>query len=156
EGMVAFAGYPLLVEGQVVGVMAVFARRPLAEDTLEALATVADALAQGIERKRAEAALRASEEQHRLITDLTADFAYTARVEPDGRAVVEKATEGFVAVTGYTVAEVEGRGGWASLIHPDDLPGVAARGAGARDVHEARIVTKGGRVRWVRYSQQPL
>ncbi|HEY0790451.1 MAG TPA: PAS domain-containing protein [Chthoniobacterales bacterium] len=54
EGMVAFAGYPLLVEGRLVGVVAMFARRPLSQDTLEALGTVADTIAQGIERKRSE------------------------------------------------------------------------------------------------------
>ena len=29
EGMVAFAGYPLLVEGRLVGVLSMFARAPL-------------------------------------------------------------------------------------------------------------------------------
>ena len=61
EGMVAFAGYPLLVEGRLVGVLALFAREILAEDTIEALAQVADVIALGIERKRAEEALRRSE-----------------------------------------------------------------------------------------------
>jgi PAS domain S-box-containing protein len=54
EGMVAFAGYPLLIEGRLLGVLAMFARKPLAQDTLESLEMVADAVAQGIERKRAE------------------------------------------------------------------------------------------------------
>lgn len=54
ERMVAFAGYPLLVEDQVVGAMAMFAHEPLTEDTLDALATVAQAIAQGIGRKWAE------------------------------------------------------------------------------------------------------
>jgi PAS domain S-box-containing protein len=54
EGMVAFAGYPLIVENRVVGVMAMFARQPLEEDTIEALASVADVIAQGIKRKVAE------------------------------------------------------------------------------------------------------
>src|SRR5262245_54090727 len=54
EGMVAFAGYPLVVEGRLVGVLAMFARKQLSQDTLESLEVVADAVAQGIERKRAE------------------------------------------------------------------------------------------------------
>ncbi len=54
EGMVSFAGYPLLMEDQVVGVMALFSQTPLIEDTLDALATVAHAIAQGIGRKWAE------------------------------------------------------------------------------------------------------
>src|SRR5262249_34091509 len=57
-GMVAFAGYPLVVEDRLIGVMALFARRTLSESTLDTLASVADAIAQGIERKRAEEALR--------------------------------------------------------------------------------------------------
>jgi PAS domain S-box-containing protein len=54
EHMVAFAGYPLLVDKQVVGVMAMFSHEPLMQDTLDALATVAQAIAQGIGRKWAE------------------------------------------------------------------------------------------------------
>src|SRR6185369_316220 len=49
EGMVAFAGYPLLLEGRVLGVLALFARRPLADDILKALGSVADSVALGIE-----------------------------------------------------------------------------------------------------------
>lgn len=59
EGMVSFAGYPLLVEDRLVGVMAMFARKPLPDDTLETLASVANVIAQGIERRRAEEALAA-------------------------------------------------------------------------------------------------
>jgi PAS domain S-box-containing protein len=54
QGMVSFAGYPLVVEGRLIGVLAMFARKFLAQDTLEALEVVADTIAQGIERKRAE------------------------------------------------------------------------------------------------------
>jgi anti-anti-sigma regulatory factor len=59
EGMVAFAGYPLLVEDRLVGVLAMFARKALPDDTLEALASVSNVIAQGIERRRAEEALAA-------------------------------------------------------------------------------------------------
>ncbi len=51
ERMISFAGYPLVMEDQVVGVMALFSQQPLMEDTLDALATVAHAIAQGIGRK---------------------------------------------------------------------------------------------------------
>ena len=67
EGMKAFAGNPLVVEGRVVGVVAMFARQPLKEDTIEALASVADVLAQGIERKQAEEALKSSEDFFRAL-----------------------------------------------------------------------------------------
>ncbi len=54
ENMISFAGYPLLVDNEVVGVMAMFSQEALMEDTLDALATVANAIAQGIGRKWAE------------------------------------------------------------------------------------------------------
>jgi PAS domain S-box-containing protein len=54
EGIAAFAGSPMIVEQRLVGVIAMFAREPLMEDTLETLASVAGAIAQGIERKRAQ------------------------------------------------------------------------------------------------------
>ncbi len=67
EGMIAFAGYPLAVDDRVVGVMAMFSREELADDTLDALASVADLISQAIERKRAEEALGESEERYRLL-----------------------------------------------------------------------------------------
>jgi PAS domain S-box-containing protein len=58
EKMVAFAGYPLIIDDQVVGVMAIFARQPLGETTLQAMGTIAHGLALGIQRKRDEAEMR--------------------------------------------------------------------------------------------------
>ena len=73
EGMQAFAGYPLLVEGRLVGVLAMFARKSLAQDTLEALETVADTIAHNIERKKAERALHESEARFRIFFEHSAD-----------------------------------------------------------------------------------
>jgi diguanylate cyclase (GGDEF)-like protein/PAS domain S-box-containing protein len=57
EGMIAFAGYPLAVDGQVVGVLGLFARHPLPDDTLDALGTAADSIAHGVQRKAFETRL---------------------------------------------------------------------------------------------------
>jgi len=67
EGMVSFAGCPLIVEGGVVGVVAAFARKPLSKATLECFASVADQIAQFIQRMRMQAALHASEEHFRQL-----------------------------------------------------------------------------------------
>lgn len=58
EGMVAFAGYPLVIDNRLVGVMAMFARHTLTEAALSAMESVANSIALGIERKRSEAVLR--------------------------------------------------------------------------------------------------
>jgi PAS domain S-box-containing protein len=63
ERIVAFAGCPLLVEGRLFGVLAMFARQTLGPDTLEALALVADTVAQGAERKQTEGKLIAHQRQ---------------------------------------------------------------------------------------------
>jgi anti-anti-sigma regulatory factor len=60
EGMVSFAGYPLVVDDRLVGVMAMFARQPLSEAVLQALGSVSREVGLGVVRKRAE------EERNRL------------------------------------------------------------------------------------------
>jgi len=67
-GMVAFAGYPLTFAGKLVGVMAMFAKEPFSNLTLNALASVADQIALGIQRQRAEEAFRKSGEELRLLS----------------------------------------------------------------------------------------
>src|SRR4030042_676237 len=54
EGIIAFAGYPLVLSDEVVGVMAMFSKKPLHEAALKALASISDEVALGIERKKAE------------------------------------------------------------------------------------------------------
>src|SRR5258705_1501142 len=61
EGIVSFAGYPLIVQDHLVGVMAMFARQRLSAALLDTLAMVADSIAQGIERKETEERLQQSE-----------------------------------------------------------------------------------------------
>ncbi|MBV8340598.1 MAG: sigma 54-interacting transcriptional regulator, partial [Candidatus Eremiobacteraeota bacterium] len=63
EKIQSFAGYPLVVEDRVVGVIGLFSRHALTESTLETLAFVADGIAQGIDRKRAEDALKLLKDQ---------------------------------------------------------------------------------------------
>ncbi len=61
EGMIAFAGYPLLVEDRVIGVMALFARHTLNDSTLQIMSSLANGIALGIDRKHSE------EERYRLL-----------------------------------------------------------------------------------------
>src|SRR3990170_1450149 len=48
-GMVSYADYPLTVDGRLVGVMAIFAQKPITEVTLRALTSVSDSIALGID-----------------------------------------------------------------------------------------------------------
>jgi len=101
EGMVAFAGYPLIVEGQVVGVMAIFARHPLAENVLEALASIADGIGLGVVRKQAEEALT-------LLSSAIEQSADTVLItRRDG--VIEYVNQALCKLTGYSKEEFIGQ-----------------------------------------------
>jgi signal transduction histidine kinase len=53
----AFAGYPLVVGEQTAGALAMFARDPISQATIETLRTIADTIAQGIRRAQDQAGL---------------------------------------------------------------------------------------------------
>jgi PAS domain S-box-containing protein len=110
EGMVAFAGYPLLIEDRGLGVLAMFARHPLGDEVLKTLGSVADSLSLGIEHKRAQLALAESEARFSVAFQASPSFISILRMS-DGRYVL--ANDAFLnwlgcpreAVLGRTSAE---------------------------------------------------
>ncbi len=116
EKMVAFAGYPLVVEGRVLGVMALFARRELSEALLADLAPVAETIAQYLERRRSEAAIRTSEGRYRTLTEAIPQMVWNAG--PDGEATYFN--QRWLEYTGVPIAEAHGRG-WLAAVHPEDV-----------------------------------
>jgi PAS domain S-box-containing protein len=104
--------------------------------------------------------LRESEERHRAISELTSDYNYALRIDADGSATLEVVTEGFNRITGFTLEDVNARGGWGILIYPEDID-EALRGlrrvlAGEVNASVLRIITKQGSVRWVRNLNKPV
>jgi PAS domain S-box-containing protein len=106
EGMVAFAGYPLLIEDRVLGVLAMFARHRLADDVLDTLDSIAHSLALGIERKRAQTALAESEARFSAAFQASPIIISIARVS-DGQYVL--VNDAFVNWSGYSRAEILSR-----------------------------------------------
>ena len=114
EGMVAFAGHPLICSGRLVGVLALFASAPISARTVSALVATADLLALGIVRKRAEAAVRDQEARHRAVMQSALDCIIT--IDRHGKVIeFNPAAE---TAFGYTRDEVIGRE-LAGLIIPD-------------------------------------
>ncbi|MEH2044762.1 PAS domain-containing protein [Nostoc sp.] len=89
EGMVAFAGYPLIVEDETVGVIAMFARQTVTESTFTALEFAAQEIAIGIKRKQAEISLRESVQRETLLNRLSSQI----RASLDLNHIVETAVQ---------------------------------------------------------------
>jgi PAS domain S-box-containing protein len=104
EGMVAFAGYPLLIAGRVVGVMALFARHPLTAAALQAMAAVADGIAMGIERKQAERENRRLAHYNRLLLESVGEGIYGIDTQGDCTFINQTGA----ALLGFTPDEVLG------------------------------------------------
>ena len=115
EGMASFAGYPLSVGDRTTGVLAMFSRRPVTPEITETLASGADLIAQGIERKHAEERLRDSERSLRQLTETIPQMLWSA--EADG--AVDYCNQRVLDYMGLSAEQVH-RAGWMNAVHPDD------------------------------------
>jgi serine phosphatase RsbU (regulator of sigma subunit) len=114
EGMVAFAGYPLVIGERCIGVLAMFARRELPETTLEALAAVADAIAVGLEQTRDAEQLRLRARQmHQL-----AEVASAVNAADDLGEILDLVTEQAREIVGahQAVTSLTRNDDWAQAI----------------------------------------
>ena len=157
EGMVAFAGYPLLVQGRVVGVVAMFARHPFTAFVSDALATVADSIAVAIERKRAEDALRESE--HRARTLFETIHLIVLGLDPSGN--VNYVNPFFLKLTGFSADEVTGRNWFDHFVPEGERLGAHDAFLGLLELdanthYQNAIVTKSGAERMIVWSNTVL
>jgi PAS domain S-box-containing protein len=121
EGMESFAGYPLVVGTRTLGVMAMFSRKPLTTGTVETLASIADLIAQGIERKHAEDELRASERSLRELTETIPQMLWSAEASTGS---IEYCNQHALDYTGLSLEQARGTG-WMKIVHPDDIATVS-------------------------------
>lgn len=165
EGIIAFAGYPLLLERQVAGVFAIYSRKPLAKTTPRALEAVADLIAQGMAHKRVE------EERDSLLTR-ERETNEIIRGHQERMAIAQQAgrigafewdlsrneiywSPEMEALYGLSPNNFEGRyEDWARRIHSEDLPGVQENIQAAIEKRapyniEFRIVLSDKTIRWL-------
>ncbi len=137
-----------------------FVRRDRLQRLGQAVELALQATKAQAEKRRQDAALRESEARYRAIAELGADYAYSLRIEPSGEPVLEWISKSFMQLTGFTLEEMNGRGDWSSLVHPDDMiilqPRMHSLMVGQAEVTEFRIVAKNGSVRWIRDYARPV
>ncbi len=88
EGMQAFAGFPLIVESKVVGVLAMFSKTNLNDIVITSLGTVANGIALDISRRHAESDLVIAKEKaveaSRAKSDFLANMSHEIRTPLNG------------------------------------------------------------------------
>jgi signal transduction histidine kinase len=86
EGMVSFAGYPLIAQEKLIGVIGIFARHPLTKAALTTLSIVADGIAWNIERvqtsQQLEERVARRTEQLTTLLEISHKIASTIEFEP--------------------------------------------------------------------------
>lgn len=112
------------------------------------------------EMKRADKKLKESEEQYRIITNALTDYIFSTRVLPDGKTEMEWIVGAFESNSGYSLEEYSERGGWRSIIHPDDYPiddNALSNLLKNRNIEcELRNINKNGEIVWVQIFAHPV
>ncbi|HXH63151.1 MAG TPA: PAS domain-containing protein, partial [Gemmatimonadales bacterium] len=159
EQLTAFAGFPLVVQNRLVGLLAVFNRAPLAEVVLKALGATADTIAVGIERKQSDESLRATQARLQQLLAASAAVIYASRVER-GSVTPTWVSENIAPILGHPPADALSASWWAEHVHPDDrarvLDELAALHRKPQVTVEYRFRRPDGSYRWLRDESRRL
>jgi len=159
EGMVAFAGYPLLVDGRLQGVFAMFARQPLPQSVLAELEPLIDSIAQYIDRRHAETQDRQSRERLRMALSAARMVAW--EMDPTTGQVVNSDNAAEI----YGVSDSEANNSLeqrCSLVHPEDAESyrevIANAIASGEEFYTTYRITRpdNGAVQWMEKRGYPV
>ncbi|MFN8489368.1 MAG: PAS domain S-box protein [Caldilineaceae bacterium] len=151
---------PILNGDELIGVITLFAHQPFAPEAalLTMMAAIGRDIGQFVQRKRAEAALRQSEEAYRTLFDQ----AGVGKAEFTGRDWrFLRANHKLCEITGYTADELSAMT-YEQLVHSDELEAFAKLRAQVADrsmalyTIEQRCRRKDGTTRWFELNLSPI
>jgi PAS domain S-box-containing protein len=149
-GISATICMPLVKQGKLTALMAIHNKGPRqwTEGELTLIREVTERSWAHIERVAAEAEVRSSEENLRVLASALPNQVWTAR--PDGK--LDWFNETVYAYSGTRTGELDGEN-WASIVHPDDIPLTVERwshslATGETYETEFRLRRSDGHYRW--------
>ncbi len=113
EGMVAFAGYPIIIQDQLMGVLGMFAKQTLTQESLQAMANIANGIGLAISQRKHEEQIQHYQEIQHMILQSTQDGMYGLDLEGKTTFVNRMAEEWL----GWESEELIGRSHHALIHH---------------------------------------
>ncbi len=119
------------------------------------------------ERKQAELekeavlkALRVSEQQFKLVSELTSDYIYKIGVSAEGKVSLDFVTDSYYSATGRDINKTRTFEQWVEIFHPDDLSKAILFMQDLINSHqpgklECRTYTGNGQLRWIEIVARP-
>ncbi len=112
------------------------------------------------DRVRTQHALRQSEFRYRTVASMAPGFVFEHRLNPDGTAEADWASDGIEAVFGCKYEEIDSHGGWFALLDEKYRPVAAARQArlamGEPQSGETKVCTVHGETKWLHVNMLPV
>jgi PAS domain S-box-containing protein len=107
-----------------------------------------------VHRIQVEEALQESDQNYKLISELTADYVYKLGVAENGKVTLDFVSDNFYSLTGRKREDALTVDSWGSIIHPEDLPKVMRHlqllSSGPQSVEiECRSYIHGHTLRWI-------
>ena len=157
QQLVSFAGYPLVLEDRLVGLMSIYGKNQMSEAVIQEMASVANGIALCIERKRSAEALDASEIKYRSVVENIKEVIF----QTDRDGLWTFLNPAWMEITGFKIRDSLGTS-FADYIHPDDRDRhreiiqevIERRKSYCRD--ETRYVAADGTFRWMEVYAQPI
>ncbi len=151
-------GVPVFEDGKIVAVLGVGNKAfDYDQADVEALETVAQTIWINVRRKRAENALRQSEEKFRHMAENSPELIYRYRILPE--PMFEFVSPSATVITGYTPEEhyADPMLGF-KLVHPDDREKLQQVATGQKESNliVLRWIRKDGKVIWTEQNNSPI
>ncbi len=159
-GLHGAVGFPILLNGEVLGVLEFFSREIRQPDDalLEMMASIGSQIGQFSERRRAEGALRESEERFRQMAENIREVFWMT--DPEKNRIIY-ISPGYEQIWGRTCQSLyaEPRS-WLAAIHPDDrdrvLEAALTKQVSGEYDEEYRIVRPDRSIRWIQDRAFPI